>query len=394
MDTNIHSYTLEDAVRDAKNEIMITEKNQTYSIHSNNEAMESLQNLMLTARVLDFAESVTGSVECLEKGQVKEIEKEVEELSMITNLSELKQLLPTTRKSTESLEDEGMVSSQDFTIKQLQKDVERDILCINGMFVSVCEYMFIAFLGRFINANNNILYTLSNIVHVGVKMLGGRGLGFVLDEMLKAIDIACASCNKHPSCLSFRRKQDFSMYSLQKVARTNSGGQSFSAIQSLVDLSSTLVVPQSSLASPLLINIHLGDHHGVIGIKSMVTTETIFELKDITAEEITSEDNDDAGNEKTDQNSINHEGKNIDSESSSLLLSVQYENFVFVPIPIRSFDGEDCDHDDDLSGKSQSPSNFKYNSKDDAFSSYQTASKSKQRIVVGPGLLKLRRHLI
>ena len=231
-------------------------------------------------------------------------------------------------------------------------------------------------------------------------MLGGGGISSVLEEMRKAIDIACASCYKHPSCLSSRRKKDFSILSLQKAARTNSGGQSFSAIQSMVDLSSILIIPQSSLATPLLINIYMGAHDGEIGIKASIKTETIFELKEIdpvhTNIMTDTGDNASADFEEKDQGNPNNdrdtttEGSKIE-KCSSVILSVEYENFVFMPIRSKPSNFGDCSNDDNDDRGNGSISNFVDRNRDEDFSSYQVTSK--RHIAVGPGLLKLRRHL-
>ena len=89
-----------------------------------------------------------------------------------------------------SSEGEQMVISS----KQLQKDVERDSLIING-----------------------------------VKLAGSVGLDEVLSEMSRTIDAVFSTCQLPP--LPAELKTEFSLVSLRKAARTNSGGQSFQALQ-------------------------------------------------------------------------------------------------------------------------------------------------------------------
>ena len=234
-------------------------------------------------------------------------------------------------------------------------------------------------------------------------MLGSNGMSFILEEMSTAIDRAWVSCNKHPSCLSSRKKKDFSILCLQKIARTNSGGQSFSALQSLIDLSSILIVPQSSLATPLLVNIHLGTHDDVIGVKATIKTETIFQLKEINPENTSAtisdisntEANDDSkeGDQSTSNANCTITGDMYSNakNKNELMLSVIYENFVFAPVEPKSFNfhtkgfgsynnGYDEDGDDDDSTNDDK--------KDDLFSAYEIMSK--RHIVVGRGLLKLK----
>ena len=58
--------------------------------------------------------------------------------------------------------------------------------------------------------------------------------------------------------LSPEAKRNFSMACLRRASRTNSGGNSFQALQSVVDLMEIEIQPQSSLAGPLEIDIQIG----------------------------------------------------------------------------------------------------------------------------------------
>lgn len=80
------------------------------------------------------------------------------------------------------------------SMKQLRRDIERDVIVING-----------------------------------VKMLGSAGLEAVVEDIGKAVDYAFSSSQR--VTLSDESKRAFSLACLGKAARTNSGGQSFQALQ-------------------------------------------------------------------------------------------------------------------------------------------------------------------
>ncbi len=143
------TYSLADAAKDAKTEAMIAARNQTYSIYSNNVVTEQAEDLMLTGRVLAFATSAIGtmlnfgntkrSIDQDSKDSIEEqmgSEKQEKEVLLIADIANLNKLLPTEVKSTELWEDESLSNSQDSTLKQLKRDIERDVLCINGKRIS------------------------------------------------------------------------------------------------------------------------------------------------------------------------------------------------------------------------------------------------------------------
>ena len=156
-------------------------------------------------------------------------------------------ILPISIPSTELNE---VVSDRDSTIKQLQKDVERDVLILNG-----------------------------------IKLLGNIGLQEIVEDFCATIDEALASCSLNRFCLSEELKREFALTCLRKASRTNSGGQSFQALQSLVNLSDITIIPHSSLASPLRIRISCGNIKSTgskVGLVGLVQTTTIFELLKVT----------------------------------------------------------------------------------------------------------------
>jgi hypothetical protein len=92
-----------------------------------------------------------------------------------------------------SIDGEKMLMS----MKQLQRDIERDLLIVNG-----------------------------------AKIKGSIGIDSVLEEMGKIVDSVFAACQLPP--LPAEVKSNFSIACLRKAARTNSGGQSFQALQVII----------------------------------------------------------------------------------------------------------------------------------------------------------------
>ena len=135
----------------------------------------------------------------------------------------------------------------------MQRDIERDVVIING-----------------------------------VKVLGSKGIENVINEICRTVDIGFSSCGLNT--LDHDIKREFSIVCLQKASRTNSGGQSFQALQvkefyilkktcfakiiihsfiylfifkqNCLSLANTLIVPKSSQASGLRILISLSDSPG------------------------------------------------------------------------------------------------------------------------------------
>ena len=147
------SYSLEDAKNDAKTEAMIAARNQTYSIHSNNVVTQQAKELMLTGRVLAFAKCVMGTMahsESRERGSGEDRDEDVQreqtdtdakgrDATLVTSIVSLLELLPKKIESTESSEFESCKSnSRDSTLKQLKRDVERDVICVNGKHACIC----------------------------------------------------------------------------------------------------------------------------------------------------------------------------------------------------------------------------------------------------------------
>lgn len=108
------------------------------------------------------------------------------------------------------------------SMKQLKKDIERDRLLVNG-----------------------------------IRIVGAE-LG--LDTVLQKI---CDVCDQiHTECgipILGNEVKEFAVLSLlSKASRSHSGGIAFQAVQSLIDPTVAMLMPQSAVTPPLKINIHLG----------------------------------------------------------------------------------------------------------------------------------------
>lgn len=114
--------------------------------------------------------------------------------------------------------------SNDSSLKQLQRDIERDRILING----------------------NLL--------IGANI----GLDAVLTAVKSAIDQIIYECNLYMPD-SFK-KNDICLSILQKACRTNSGGIAYATLQSLIqnDENNFVIVPASHLAPPIRLRISIG----------------------------------------------------------------------------------------------------------------------------------------
>jgi hypothetical protein len=119
------------------------------------------------------------------------------------------------------ISDAGLVRV-DASMKQLKKDIERDRLIVNGIRV------------------------------VGAE----AGLDAVLTKICGICDDVHAECGI-PN-LGDEVKEFVVLSLLSKASRSHSGGIAFQAAQNLIDPATTMLMPQSAVAPPLKINIHLG----------------------------------------------------------------------------------------------------------------------------------------
>ena len=93
-----------------------------------------------------------------------------------------------------STEGQDKLSIKDTNFKQLQRDIERDVVVVNG-----------------------------------VKIMGSLGIEEVINEICRAVNLAFSSSNMKLPPDEFKR--EFAISCLRKAARTNSGGNSFQALQ-------------------------------------------------------------------------------------------------------------------------------------------------------------------
>eukprot|EP01036_Dinobryon_divergens_P040731 gene40731-53890_t len=112
-------------------------------------------------------------------------------------------------------------SSKDSSIKQLQRDIERDKITINGI--------------RITGADGGLDGVL-------------QYLGSILNRLLRQCGL--------PE-LTASARDTLSYIILRKVSRTNSGGTTFQALQTLLDTTQTMIAPMSTMAKPLKIHISL-----------------------------------------------------------------------------------------------------------------------------------------
>mmetsp|Transcript_10959 Transcript_10959/g.10595 ORF Transcript_10959/g.10595 Transcript_10959/m.10595 type:complete len:360 (+) Transcript_10959:61-1140(+) len=115
-------------------------------------------------------------------------------------------------------------SSKDAGLKQLRRDVERDKFVINDVQLNGSE-----------------------------KHLEG-----ICDNLVQCCNSALLKCCLLP--ISKEVENHIAYEVLQKACRTNSGGIAYQCLQYLIDSSSVVIVPVSTLAQPLSINVSIGSY--------------------------------------------------------------------------------------------------------------------------------------
>ena len=280
-------YSADDAKTEAEREIDRLNSSFVFSINSNSAEVlcsEGMKDFLKTCRVATFVGAVLDEKISAIRGDSKDADGTKEEDSNVPRqFSDLGELVKSLPYAIPSIDEVDHASRKDSSVKQLQRDIERDSLIING-----------------------------------VKLAGSVGLDEVLSEMSRTIDAVFSTCQLPP--LPAELKTEFSLVSLRKAARTNSGGQSFQALQNIVPITHQLV-PQSSLASPLRILITLGScsdksmissthsssNFPKIGLIGIVQAATVFSLEQ-----------------------VDHQSA-VQYSDHSVSVSVLYENTVFVP---------------------------------------------------------------
>ena len=164
------------------------------------------------------------------------IELSVYPVSLAQFLSSLPMSLPIsdiikTDSRAQSLVDVDL-SLRDSSIKQLQRDIERDRLVINGV--------------RLVGADGGLDRVISTI-------------GDTIDQLL----LECCL-----PALSRLNRDKLSILILKQVSRTNSGGTTFQCLQTLLDVTETVLIPVSTLAKPLRIHLSIDRFDNVLSPKS------------------------------------------------------------------------------------------------------------------------------
>lgn len=128
---------------------------------------------------------------------------------------------------------------KDSSLKQLKKDIERDKLIVNGR----------------------------NITGSDAKLEGCfAAIGDSIDQVLR-------ECNLPP--LAPEGKELLIFCLLRNISRTHSGGVTFQALQSMIDIDSTLIIPVSSMALPLRIFLSVGSFPNKAGLKVSTGSATV-----------------------------------------------------------------------------------------------------------------------
>jgi len=136
---------------------------------------------------------------------------------LVSDLLAFRNRLPILIPSTQNV---FKMSTKDSSLKQVQRDIERDILVVNGK-----------------------------------KVLGSYGFETVIASICATIDEIVSQTRLTPMSSSLKR--DFAVSCLREASRTNSGGQSFQALQGLL-VPEIVMFPKANLASPLRILLSVG----------------------------------------------------------------------------------------------------------------------------------------
>jgi hypothetical protein len=144
-------------------------------------------------------------------------------------------------------------SSKDASKNQLRRDVERDKFAINDVQLNGSE-----------------------------KQLEG-----ICDNLVQCCNSALLKCCLPP--MNKDVENDIASEVLRKACRTNSGGIAYQCLQYLIDSSSVVIVPVSTLAKPLSISVSIGSYKDLTidsneeddrwGLVCRVECSTFFTLK-------------------------------------------------------------------------------------------------------------------
>jgi len=185
--------------------------------------------------------------------------------------------------------------------KQLKKDVERDRILINGVRIVGSE--------------------------VGMQGICDR-IGIVCDKVLKECAI---------SILDKTFQEELTQIILSKASRTHSGGITFQALQSVIDPTQSMLLPQSEITPPIRVKLYVGafppdpllpNSERKWGLICAITCESFFEVQQhLTLQE------DDLMN----PNHYNdHHHQPITEKRDKTIIKSVYEDVIMVEAQIKS----------------------------------------------------------
>jgi hypothetical protein len=238
--------------------VVFTKKpNQTKEETALNNAVDKHAKTM---RYLSFAKSVI-EVE-IDKLSVKEIDTISEDSLQIGNTHLTLNDVPMkfTVRDIDGID--AMIAkheTQEARRRQLKKDVERDVLLMNGVRISGAE----------------------------------KGLDIVLQLISDICDQIMKECDL--KLLGDDTKHVLSETILSVASRTHSGGITFQALHSLIDPAESMLIPQSAAARPIRVQISVGSFPSVYynssllqidsgsgqkwGVVCQVTCESVFQVQ-------------------------------------------------------------------------------------------------------------------
>jgi hypothetical protein len=244
MTDTMDAYTLEDAENDSylmvQNEDISKASVEVGKAIEEKELSDTIDHFLQDGRFLAFAFEVINA-EAAALSQALQLPsfsgdpssrqaraRKKREAKKAVELSNIRASLPIIISAT-SLQDAQMfvTTSKDTSLKQLQRDVERDRYLVNGQLL------------------------------VGAD----GGLDGVLANVAKVMNTVVTECDLKRLDKSITDKMCISL--LKKASRTNSGGLAYSALQTIVGPDSGfIIVPESQMAPPLLVRVSIARFTG------------------------------------------------------------------------------------------------------------------------------------
>jgi hypothetical protein len=208
--------------------VLVTKREENQrSLKRHNEVLSSfnthtksirLLNCINSALQIELENAVLLSVDSLQSG---ENNKNITDENRLWSLSNL----PVTRSVNNIPNIDTMIAKNDKpeeVMRQLKKDIERDTLLINGLRVCGAQV------------------GLSDAL---------KQVGAIVGQLMSECSLPAL-----PSTMS----DTLSKVILNKASRTHAGGITFQALQSMIDANTQMLIPQSSSAVPLNVQIAIG----------------------------------------------------------------------------------------------------------------------------------------